>query len=106
MLGGLEDLGETEELSKAGISVFGAPSGSIKIMFGCCCFDGKKAENGFGESANEGVTLLAGGETEGACPDEFVCSDSAGLRGGGCVGDWFGCGKAWKGVVGGFDSPT
>ena len=90
-----------------GSSVFGAPSDGMEAVFSCCCFGGKKAENGFGASFNEGVTLLVGDDTEGIRSDELVFWASAGLKGkGGCVAGCFDCGKNWKGAVGGFDSWT
>lgn len=105
MFGGLEDVGETEENLNEGSSVFGAPSDNIEAVFGCCCFDGKKAGNGFGALLSEGVTLLVGGNTEGARSDELVIWASAGLKEkGGCMTGCFDCGENSKGAVNGFDS--
>ena len=71
VLRGLEDLGETEEISNEGDPVFGAPSSGIDGEFSSCCFDGKK-ENGLGTLGNEGVTLLFGAKAEGARSGELV----------------------------------
>ena len=75
----------------------------IELVVDCCCFGGKKAENGFGALVNEGAMPLVGADIEGGCSDELISGSSGGVEekgndGGGC----FDCGKNWKGAVGGF----